>query len=80
VDPDTGEATDSLQPQVIKFLKDMGSDECTTVSHVIKMKNKVVFEFIQNAIDHYNKTKAFSDALKVMSAQLLLHKDHYLIN
>ena len=45
----------------------MGS-ECRKISQVIKTQDKVVFNFIQNAIDHYNKTQAFINVLKVMTA------------
>ena len=53
VNPVTGEATDDLQPQVIKMLQQIGSN-CTTVSQVIESEDKVVFKAIQDGIDCYN--------------------------
>jgi len=66
VDPDTGEATDSLQPQVIKaFKEDLGTD-CTTVSQVLKEKDRKVFEAIQDGIDRYNKYYTCLEYQKVL--------------
>ena len=70
MDPDTGEATDGLQPQVIKIFKeDLGTD-CTTVSQVIETKDKAVFRAIQDGINHYNESRTFSDIQKVSIATL----------
>jgi len=55
VDPDTGEATDELQPQVIKTFKEELGSNSTTVSQVIKSKDKKVFKAIEYGIKRYNK-------------------------
>ena len=68
MDPDTGEATDALHPQVIKvFKEDLGTD-CTTVSQVIETKNQTVFKAIQDGIDRYNKKYTCSDIQKVLKS------------
>ena len=54
INPDTGEATDDLQPQVIKAFRQLGSN-CTTVSQVVQSKDKAVFRAIQVGIDYYNQ-------------------------
>ena len=51
MDPDTGEATDDLQPQVIEMFQDLGS-KCTTVSQVLKTEDKKVFNAIQQGIEY----------------------------
>ena len=53
MDPNTGEAMDHLNPQVLKMFQDLGNN-CITVSQVIETKDKVVFKAIQDGIDHYN--------------------------
>ncbi|XP_065885926.1 long-chain-fatty-acid--CoA ligase ACSBG2-like [Dysidea avara] len=50
MDPDTGEATDDLQPQVIEMFQKLGS-KCTTVSQVLKTEDKKVFNVIQQGIE-----------------------------
>ena len=64
INPDTGEATDDLQPPVIKMLKELGSN-CTTVSQVIESEDKAVFKAIQDGIDCYNTHHLISNAQKV---------------
>ena len=64
INPDTGEATDDLQPPVIKMLKELGSN-CTTVSQVIENEDKAVFKAIQDGIDRYNTHHLISNAQKV---------------
>ena len=64
VNPDTGEATDDLQPQAIKLLQQLGSN-CTTVSQVIESEDKAVFKAIQDGIDRYNTHHLISNAQKV---------------
>ena len=64
MDPDTGEATDDLQPQVIKMLAELGTN-CTTVSQVIETEDKTVFKAIQDGIDRYNTNLIISNAQKV---------------
>ena len=61
---DTGEATDDLQPQVIKMFQQLGSN-CTTVSQVIESEDKAVFKAIQDGIDTYNTKYLISNAQKV---------------
>ncbi|XP_065884226.1 long-chain-fatty-acid--CoA ligase ACSBG2-like [Dysidea avara] len=70
VDPDTGEATDDLQPQVIKMLAELGTN-CTTVSQVIETEDKTVFKAIQDGIDRYNTNLIISNAQKVQKWTLL---------
>ena len=70
MDPDTGEATDDLQPQVIKMFKELGC-KCTTVSQVIKTEDKAVFKAIQDGIDSYNTNQSISNAQKVVSINLV---------
>jgi len=68
VDPDTGEATDKLQPQVIStFNEDLGTD-CTTVSQVVNAKDRKVFKAIQDGIDQYNKYYACFEIQKVCTS------------
>ena len=64
VNPDTGEATDDLQPQAIKLLQQLGSN-CTTISQVIESEDKAVFKAIQDGIDRYNTHHLISNAQKV---------------
>ena len=64
INPDTGEATDDLQPQVIKMFEQLDSN-CTTVSQVIESEDKAVFKAIQDGIDRYNKHHIISNAQKV---------------
>ena len=64
MDPDTGEATDSLQPQVIKMFEELGTN-CTTVSQVIETEDKAVFKSIQDGIDRYNTQHIISTAQRV---------------
>jgi len=64
VDLDTGEATDSLQPQVIRMFEELGTN-CTTVSQVIETEDKAVFKAIQDGIDRYNTQHIISNAQKV---------------
>ena len=66
VNPDTGEATDDLQPQVVKMLQQLGSN-CTTVSQVIESEDKAVFKAIQDGIDRYNTHHTISNAQKVIA-------------
>jgi len=68
VDPDTGEATDDLQPQALKMFQELGS-ECTTVSQVIETEDKAVFKAIQDGIDRYNTNHIISNAQKVNRVQ-----------
>ena len=64
INPDTREATDDLQPQVITMLKELGSN-CTTVSQVIQRKDKAVVKAIKDGIESYNTGCLISDAYKV---------------
>ena len=64
VNLDTGEATDDLQPQVIKMFQQLGSN-CTTVSQVIESEDKAVFKAIQDGIDRYNTHHLISNAQRV---------------
>ena len=64
VNPDTGEATDDLQPLVVKMFQQLGSN-CTTVSQVIEREDKAVFKAIQDGIDCYNTHHLISNAQKV---------------
>ena len=70
MDPDTGEATDDLQPQVIKAFKEELSTNCTTVSQVIETKDKKVFKAIQDGIDRYNRYYTSSDIQKVLKVNV----------
>ena len=70
VDLDTGEATDSLQPQVIKMFEELGTN-CTTVSQVIETEDKAVFKAIQDGIDRYNTHHIISNAQKVYGVFIL---------
>ncbi|XP_065884225.1 long-chain-fatty-acid--CoA ligase ACSBG2-like [Dysidea avara] len=70
IHPDTGEATDDLQPQALKMFQDLGS-ECTTVSQVIETEDKAVFKAIQDGIDRYNTNHIISNAQKVQKWTLL---------
>ena len=65
MDPDTGEAKDDLQPQVIKYFKTLGTD-CTTASEVTETKDKAVYNAIQKGIDAYNENPFVDAALKVI--------------
>jgi len=65
VDPDTGEALDDLQPQVIEMFKELGCS-CTTVSQVIETEDKAVLKAIQDGIDRYNTNHSISNAQKVI--------------
>ena len=66
MDPVTGEATDDLQPQVIKIFKEELGTDCTTVSQVVNTKDQKVLMTIQNGIDRYNKNYTCSDIQKVL--------------
>ena len=57
MDPDTGEATDDLQPQVIEMFKELCC-KCTTVSQVIETENKTA---IQDGINQYITNKNISN-------------------
>ena len=65
MDPDTGEATDDLQPQVIRIFEKLGST-CTTVSQVIKTRDKAVFKAVQEGINRYNNYQNIFDIQKVL--------------
>ncbi|XP_065885420.1 uncharacterized protein [Dysidea avara] len=71
VDPVTGEATDDLQPQVIKIFKEELGTDCTTVSQVVNTKDQKVLMTIQNGIDRYNKNYTCSDIQKIHRWRLL---------
>ncbi|XP_065906709.1 long-chain-fatty-acid--CoA ligase ACSBG2-like isoform X2 [Dysidea avara] len=73
MDPDSGEATDNLLPQVIKMFEELGTN-CTTVSQVINSKDKIVFKAIQDGIDYYNTQHSQTDLDKVKK-WVLLDKD-----
>ena len=64
MNPDTGEATDDLQPQVIEKFKSIGS-KCTKVSQVRGDEDKEVFKAIWKGINHYNTVHLRSNAQKV---------------
>ena len=66
MDPDTGEATDDLQPQVIKMFQELGT-KCTTVSQVIETEDRAVFKDIQDGIDRYNDSPSLNNAQKVLT-------------
>ena len=66
MDPDTGEATNDLQPPVIEMFKELGC-KCTTVSQVIETEDKAVFKAIQDGIDRYNTNQSISNAQKVVN-------------
>ncbi|XP_065883895.1 long-chain-fatty-acid--CoA ligase ACSBG2-like isoform X3 [Dysidea avara] len=70
VDPDTGEATDDLQPQVIKMFQELGT-KCTTVSQVIETEDRAVFKDIQDGIDRYNDSPSLNNAQKILGWRLM---------
>ena len=72
IDLDTQEATDDLQPQVIKMLKEKFGCNCTTVSQILDTEDKVVFKAIQDGIDRYNTHLLISNAQKVQDLIITL--------
>ena len=64
MDPDSGEATDNLIPQVITMFEELGTN-CTRVSQVINSKDKIVFKAIQDGIDRYNTQHSQTNVDKV---------------
>lgn len=63
MDPDSGEATDDLDPNAIRMIAVLGS-KCTKVSEVVEQKDELVFAAIQQALTKANE-KAVSSAQKV---------------
>ena len=63
IDPETGEATDTLAPLAKTMIKSLGSD-CTTVSGIIEKKDKAVFSAITEGLERANK-HAIANAQKV---------------
>ena len=67
INPDTGEATDDLQPPVIKMLQQLSSN-CTTVSQVIESEDKAVFKAIDDGIDRYNKHHIIAKRVQIIAS------------
>ncbi|NXX94746.1 ACBG2 ligase, partial [Centropus bengalensis] len=76
VNRETGEPKDDLTPEVIKYLRKLGS-RATKVSEIIQSEDKAVYGAIQKAITAVNE-KAVSNAQKIQK-WTLLEKDFSLI-